>query len=221
MVALGKRAGVPVFEDLGSGSWRDYRAAAALARAGECRGESRSWGVCSVVQRRQIAWRATGGNIAGEKEIVERIRRNPLFRALRVDKLTIAALEATAALYLQGRWDSIPALRMMRLSKEAIALRAQRLVKMIAGCTGLSAAVRDGESVIGGGSTPGQTLPTAVVAVRHESHSAARLDVMLRDWKPGMVGRVEQDELSLDLRTVADHQDEEIARAFEYIATES
>jgi len=118
---------------------------------------------------------------------------------------------------LQGRLDSIPALRMMRLTREAIALRADRLAKAISSHQGFSATLREGESVIGGGSTPGQTLATTLVAVRHSQRSAAKLGEMLRQGKPAVVGRVEQDEFIIDLRTVADEQDEEIAQAFENV----
>jgi len=159
------------------------------------------------------------GILVGKREPLERIRRNPLFRALRVDKLTIAALEATISLYLQGRLDSIPALRMMRLSKEQIALRAERLAKSISAQPGFTAVLRDGESVIGGGSTPGQTLDTALVAVRHSQHSAAKLEEMLRHQKPAILGRVERDEFLTDLRTVREDQDDRIAQAFEKVAS--
>ena len=159
------------------------------------------------------------GILVGKREPLERIRRNPLFRALRVDKLTIAALEATVSLYLQGRLDSIPALRMMRLSKEEIALRAERLARRISAQPGFTAVLRDGESVIGGGSTPGQTLGTSLVAVRHSQHSAAKLEEMLRRQKPAILGRVEQDEFIIDLRTVGEDQDDMIAQAFEKVAS--
>jgi L-seryl-tRNA(Ser) seleniumtransferase len=154
------------------------------------------------------------GILVGKRGPLERIRKNPLFRALRVDKLTIAALGATVSLYIQGRLDSIPALRMMHLSKEAIALRAERLAQAISAQPGFSPSVRDGESVIGGGSTPGETLSTSLVAVRHSQHSAAKLETMLRRQKPAIVGRVEQNEFILDLRTVGENQDEIIAQAF-------
>jgi len=159
------------------------------------------------------------GILVGKREPLERIRSNPLFRALRVDKLTIAALEATVSLYLQGRLDSIPALRMMRLSKEEIALRAERLAKVISAQPGFAAGLRDGESVFGGGSAPGQTLATSLVAVRHTQHSAARLEEMLRGQKPAIVGRVEQNEFILDLRTVSEDQDDKIAEAFEKVVS--
>ena len=155
------------------------------------------------------------GILVGKREPLEHIRRNPMFRALRVDKLTIAALEATVSIYLQGRLDAIPALRMMRLSQEEIALRAERLVKRISARPGFTAVLRDGESVIGGGSTPGQTLDTSLVAVRHSQHSAAKLEETLRGHKPAILGRVEQDEFIMDLRTVGEDQDDKIAQAFE------
>jgi L-seryl-tRNA(Ser) seleniumtransferase len=157
------------------------------------------------------------GILVGKGEPLERIRGNPLFRALRVDKLTIAALEATVSLYLQERLDSIPALRMMRLPKEEIALRAELLAKRISAGPGFTAVLRDGESVIGGGSTPGQTLATSLVAVRHQQHSAAKLEEMLRRQKPAILGRVERDEFILDLRTVWEDQEDIIAQAFERI----
>jgi L-seryl-tRNA(Ser) seleniumtransferase len=153
------------------------------------------------------------GILVGKREPLERIRKNPLFRALRVDKLTIAALEATASLYLQGGLDSIPALRMMRLSKEQIAVRAARLADRISAVPGFTVILRDGESVIGGGSTPGQSLPTSVIAVRHSQLSAAKLEEMLRRRKPAILGRVEQGEFLIDLRTVAEDQEELIAQA--------
>jgi L-seryl-tRNA(Ser) seleniumtransferase len=158
------------------------------------------------------------GILVGKREPLERIRRNPLFRALRVDKLTIAALEATVALYLQERLDAIPALRMMRLSKREIAARAERLAARISAMPGFTAVLRDGESVIGGGSTPGQTLGTVLVAIRHGQRSAADLDEMLRRQRPAIIGRVENDEFLIDLRTVFDDQDGIVAIALERLS---
>jgi L-seryl-tRNA(Ser) seleniumtransferase len=157
------------------------------------------------------------GILLGKREPLERIRKNPLFRALRVDKLTIAALEATIALYLRGKTEAIPALRMIQLPKAAVTRRAERLAERIAARPDFSVRVREGESVIGGGSTPGQSLPTALVAVTHAGHSAAQLEALLRRHSPPVLGRVERDELLLDLRTVFEDQDEELARAFEGI----
>ena len=157
------------------------------------------------------------GIVAGKREPLERIRKNPLFRALRVDKLTIAALEATISLYLQGKLQAIPALRMIQLSREAIRERAARLAEKISARAQFSARVQDGDSVIGGGSTPAQSLPTALLAVTHSRHSAQELEGLLRRNSPPVIARVEQDTLLLDLRTVFEDQDEELLQALERI----
>lgn len=153
------------------------------------------------------------GILVGKLAPLEQIRRNPLFRALRVDKLTIAALEATVAIYLQGRLDEIPALRMIRLSRQEIATRAARLAESIAAVPGFKVAVRNGESVIGGGSTPGQTLATSLIAVQHDQYSAAKLEALLRRQRPAIIGRVEQDDFIVDLRTVLETQEDDIVSA--------
>jgi L-seryl-tRNA(Ser) seleniumtransferase len=157
------------------------------------------------------------GILAGKREPLERIRKNPLFRALRVDKLTIAALEATISLYLQGKTQAIPALRMIQLSKEAIHQRAARLAERISARPEFSARVQEGDSLIGGGSTPALSLPTALLAVTHSRHSAQELERFLRQNSPPVIARVEQDALLLDLRTVFEEQDEDLIRALEAI----
>jgi L-seryl-tRNA(Ser) seleniumtransferase len=106
---------------------------------------------------------------------------------------------------------------MIRLSRDDIAPRAERLAKRISARPGFAAVLRDGESVIGGGSTPGQTLRTSLVAVRHDQHSAAKLEEMFRHQKPAILGRVEQDEFLIDLRTVREDEDDLIGQAFEQL----
>ncbi len=158
------------------------------------------------------------GLITGRREFLDRIRRNPLFRALRVDKLTIAALEATLRFYLDGNMDAVPALRMMRLPIEDLAARAASLAGKLGKISSCSAQVEDGESVVGGGSTPGQSLPAKVVAVHHNTLSARELEAALRRNAPPIIARVDRDQLLLDLRTVFEEQDAEIVRAFERLA---
>ncbi len=157
------------------------------------------------------------GILAGKREPLERIRNNPLFRALRVDKLTIAAMEATLALYLQGKTQAIPALRMIQLSRQAIHQRAVCLAERVSALPQFSARLQDGDSLIGGGSTPTQALPTALLAVTHSRHSAQELEGFLRRNLPPVIARVEQDALLLDLRTVFEEQDKELFRALEAI----
>jgi len=153
------------------------------------------------------------GILIGKREPLEKIRRNPLFRALRVDKLTIAALEATIALYLRGELSEIPALRMMQMSPAAVAGRARQLAARIAEKPGFHVEIREGESVLGGGSTPGQTISTTLVAVSHPQLSADQLEFGLRRHSPPIIARVDRDQVVLDLRTVFEDQDQEIVAA--------
>jgi len=155
------------------------------------------------------------GILAGKRQPLEAVRKNPLFRALRVDKLTVAALEATVSLYLQGKTQAIPALRMVQLSKAAIEQRVSRLAEKISARAEFSVRVQDGESVIGGGSTPTQSLPTSLLAVTHSRYSAQELEAQLRQAR--VIARVEQDILLLDLRTVFEDQDDELFRALEAV----
>src|SRR6202046_4403952 len=125
LVALGKKVNLPVYEDLGSGCLPDLTAAGILEPVVHSSGEA---GVSVMsFSGDKLLGGPQAGMIAGKKEIVDRIRRNPLFRALRVDKLTIAALEVTLKSYLRGALDEIPALRMIRLSASDIASRAEQL----------------------------------------------------------------------------------------------
>jgi L-seryl-tRNA(Ser) seleniumtransferase len=214
LVELAHQHGLLLMEDLGSGCLVDLTPCG--VRGEPPAGLSLQAGADVVTfSGDKLLGGPQAGILVGKREPLERIRKNPLFRALRVDKLTIAALEATLSIYLQGRLDDIPALRMIGLSKSEISLRAERLAKRISARPGFAAVLRDGESVIGGGSTPGQALPTSLVAVRHHQHSATELEEMLRRQKPAILGRVEQDDFLLDLRTVGEEQEDKIAQAFE------
>jgi len=160
------------------------------------------------------------GIIAGRKEIVARIRRNPLFRALRVDKLTIAALDATLRAYYRGALDEIPALRMIRMAPSEIARRAEAFAQRLRASLPPDTEIRlsSGQSVIGGGSTPDQRLATHLISIKSGNHSAAVLEERLRKpvAGPAVVARIAGDRLILDLRTV--FADEEPALASALIA---
>ena len=217
LVELGGKQQLPVLEDLGSGCLLDFRPLG--VRDEPPAGESLKAGADVVTfSGDKMLGGPQAGILAGKREPLERIRKNPLFRVLRVDKLTIAVLEATVSLYLRDELDAIPALRMIRLTSEGLALRAARLAEKIAARPGFSAAVEDGESVIGGGSTPGQSLATKLVVVTHTRHSAQDLEALLRRNSPPVIARIERDRLLLDLRTVFEDQDEEVVRAFEQLA---
>jgi L-seryl-tRNA(Ser) seleniumtransferase len=217
LAGLARQHRLPLIEDLGSGCLIDLRP---LGIQGEppVAASLREGADVVTFSGDKLLGGPQAGLITGKREFLDRIRRNPLFRALRVDKLTIAALEATIRLYLDGNVDAVPGLRMMRLPLEELAARAASLVAKLVEISSISAGVEDGESVAGGGSTPGQALPTKLVTVHHSRLSAQELEAALRRNRPPVIARVERDRLLLDLRTVFDEQDAAIVQAFERIA---
>jgi L-seryl-tRNA(Ser) seleniumtransferase len=146
------------------------------------------------------------------------MRANSLFRALRVDKLIYAALEATLLAYVKRDHDAIPVLRMMRLSKEEIGRRAEAIALKVR-LPKLSVEVIDGESVIGGGAAPSAILPTRLLAVTCKDLTADELAGHLRASDPPIIARVEDGRVLLDLRTVFPEQDEALAQALAQLAT--
>ena len=213
LVALGRRAGVPVFEDLGSGCLLDLRPFGISDEP--VVGDSLKAGADLVsFSGDKLLGGPQAGIIAGRQDLLEQLRRNPLLRALRVDKMTYAALEATLALHLRGALDSVPVMRMIRTSAEEIATRARALV------TGLSVPVElvPGESVVGGGTTPGQSLKTTLIALAHPVLSTTEVEARLRAATPPVIARVEQDRVLLDLRTVPPEQEPTLRRALEALS---
>jgi L-seryl-tRNA(Ser) seleniumtransferase len=208
---------LPLIEDLGSGCLIDLRPLG-IQDEPPVAASLREGADVVTFSGDKLLGGPQAGLITGKREFLDRIRRNPLFRALRVDKLTIAALEATIRLYLDGNFDAVPGLRMMRLPLEELAARAASLVAKLVEIPSISAGVEDGESVVGGGSTPGQALPAKLVTVQHSRLSAQELEAALRKNRPPVIARVERDRLLLDLRTVFDEQDAEIFKAFERLA---
>jgi L-seryl-tRNA(Ser) seleniumtransferase len=216
LVDLARERNLPLLEDLGSGCLVDFSPLG--VRDEPPAGASLRAGVDIVTfSGDKMLGGPQAGVLTGRREPLERIRQNPLFRALRVDKLTIAALEATVALYLRNDLQAIPALRLMHLTREEIARRTAGLAEKLAALPGLIVELEDGESVIGGGSTPGQSLPTRLVAITHASRSAQELAAALRRHSPPVIARIERDRLLLDLRTVFPEQEEEILRGFERV----
>jgi L-seryl-tRNA(Ser) seleniumtransferase len=144
------------------------------------------------------------------------MRANSLFRALRVDKLIYAALEATLLAYVRHDHDAIPTLRMMRLSKEAIAERAEALAARVV-APKLKVETVDGESILGGGAAPSSVLPTRLLALTCDGLSADELVGRLRGAEVPIIARVDEGRVLLDLRTVFPQQDAAIAAALRRI----
>jgi L-seryl-tRNA(Ser) seleniumtransferase len=218
LVGLGRRHQLPVFEDLGSGCLADLAASGIAEPVARVSCDAGVSVVCFSGDK--LLGGPQAGIIVGQREIIERIRRNPLFRALRVDKLTIAALEVTLKAYLRGAYDEIPALRMIRLSADEVARRAANFAAQLRTSLprDVTLAVHEGFSVIGGGSTPDQRLPTHLIAISSPRQSATQLEERLRNPERGtpVIARIEDDRLLVDLRTV--FADEEAALAIALVS---
>jgi L-seryl-tRNA(Ser) seleniumtransferase len=158
------------------------------------------------------------GLISGRPDLIARMRSNSLFRALRVDKLSYAALEATLLAYVKRDHDAIPTLRMMRSTKEEIGKRAEALAAKTSSSK-LNIEIIDGESVIGGGAAPSSVLPSRLLALSCAGLSADELASRLRASDPPIIARVEQGRVLLDLRTVFEDQDSILASAIDRIAS--
>jgi L-seryl-tRNA(Ser) seleniumtransferase len=219
LVSLGRERGLPVMEDLGSGALFDLTLAGITNESGVL--DSLRAGVDVVTYSGdKLLGGPQAGILSGKRDLIARMRANSLFRALRVDKLTYATLEATLLAYVKRDYDAVPALRMMRLAKDDIGDRAEVIAARM-GSKNLTAEVIDGESVIGGGAAPSAVLPTRLLAVTHEKLSADELAARMRASDPAIVARVEEGRLLLDLRTVFPEQDQLVAEALRRITTET
>ena len=216
LVALARRRNLPLMQDLGSGALFDLRTVGINGEPGVL--DSLRAGVDIVTYSGdKLLGGPQAGLISGRADLVARMRSNSLFRALRVDKLTYAALEATLLAYVKCDHDAVPVLRMMRLSKDEIARRAERIVAQVEPAPvksgRLKLELRDGESVIGGGAAPSAVLPTRLIALTHADLSADEINARLRSHVPSIIARVEDGRVLLDLRTVFPEQDTNLATA--------
>ena len=212
-VELGHRRNLPLLEDLGSGALADLESFGIHNEPTVL--DSLRAGVDLITYSGdKLLGGPQAGLLSGRADLVERMRANSLFRALRVDKLTYAALESTLLAYVKHDYAAIPTLGMMRLSREEIGQRAYALAQQVnSKGNKIKAEVINGESVIGGGAAPSSVLPTCLVALTGGQLSADELATRLRASTPPIVGRVEQGRVLLDLRTVLPNQDEELTAA--------
>jgi len=210
LAALSQGVGLPLVEDLGSGCLVD------LSENGisepTVRQSIEAGAGIVMFSGDKLLGGPQAGIIAGKKELIARVRRHPLFRALRVDKLTIAALEATLGAYLRAAWDEIPAMRMIRATPAELKLRAENFLRELRPELPLDEVemeIADGVSLAGGGSTPSQSLPTKLIRIASVRYSATKLEQRLRRAPAGtsVIARVEDDRLILDLRTVFPEQE--------------
>jgi L-seryl-tRNA(Ser) seleniumtransferase len=205
LVALGRRFTVPVAEDLGSGwlGWPLRDELPEALRDEPIVSESVAAGADAVCfSGDKLLGGPQAGIIAGRQETVDRIRRHPLMRALRVDKLTYAALEATLEEHAIGRQGEIPVERMLRMGQDEIGRRADALAAAL-NKSAWTARVIDGMSTVGGGSAPGSELPTRLVELTRDGMTADQIEQHLRSLDPPVIARIQNDRVVIDLRTVA------------------
>ena len=225
LVTLARDRALPLMEDLGSGALVDLQN---FGISGEPSVLDRLRAGVDIVTYSgdKLLGGPQAGVISGRADLVARMRANSLFRALRVDKLTYAALEATLLAYVKRDHDAIPTLKMMRLTPEKIGRRAESLADLARSLNAelksqskLNIDIIDGESVIGGGAAPSTVLPTRLLALSCEDLSADELSARLRAFDPPVIARVEQGQVLLDLRTVFPDQDRLVAAALNGIAS--
>jgi L-seryl-tRNA(Ser) seleniumtransferase len=157
------------------------------------------------------------GVLAGRKKLIEKISKHPLMRAVRVDKMTLAALEKTLMMYLQGHRDRLPLWEMASAPVEELEARARGLITRLATTQASRVKAVTCRSVMGGGSLPGAEIDSWGVTLTHPSRSAAEIERNLRHGAPPIIARIEDDNVVLDLRTVSPQEDEEILQRLEKV----
>lgn len=217
---VARQAGVPSYEDLGSGCLIDLTPCGVKDEPVVADSLKAGISVVSFSGDKMLGG-PQAGIIAGSREIIGRVVKNPLMRALRVDKMTYAAIEATLRIYEKGAaLTEIPVIRAIATSREEIAGRALRLSESIARLANCrcETSLEDGASVIGGGSAPEVKLPTVLVAMKATGLSAASLEERLRGFRVPVITRTERDRVMIDLRTVAAEDEAIILEALEALA---
>ncbi|QQP89728.1 L-seryl-tRNA(Sec) selenium transferase [Skermanella sp. TT6] len=205
LAELGRRRGLVVMEDLGSGTLLDLRDIGLPHEPTV--GESIASGIDLVMfSADKLLGGPQAGIIVGRRDLIVQLKKHPLLRAVRIDKLSLAALEATLKLYLDPARvvAAVPVLAMLAAPLPLLEERAGRLAELLAGIDGLEVAGAEGKSYSGGGSLPETALPTRLVTLRAAGVGTAELARRLRLHRPAVVGRIAADRFVLDVRTLAD-----------------
>jgi L-seryl-tRNA(Ser) seleniumtransferase len=202
LASLAHQSGLPLYEDAGSGVLEDLSAygisdepiikdcIAAGADVVSFSGD-------------KLLGATQAGLLVGRREVIDRLRRHSLYRALRVDKLCLAALEVTLEAHRRGAFEEIPALRMLALPAEKIEQRARQLVAQLTGSNNdLMVDIVKGQSAVGGGSGPNVHPLTTLITLKHANLKADEIERKLRMWSPPVISRIADGLVLLDLRTV-------------------
>lgn len=220
MVAIGRKHGVPVIDDVGSGALVDF-ARFGLMNEPVVADSIRDDADVVLFSGDKLIGGPQCGIIIGKSKWIKQILANPLMRAMRVDKMTLAALQATLLLYRDqdSVLTQVPILRMLSMPIENLKLRADKIATQIVATDHVEKCdVVEGQSMLGGGSVPTQKIPTWCLAVTPAKISVDALADKLRNNQPAIMGRVQKDTLYLDLRTIDVSQDLAVVDAFESLA---
>jgi L-seryl-tRNA(Ser) seleniumtransferase len=214
LAQLAHRKGILLYEDAGSGALFDLRKYGLTDEP--VISESLADGADIITfSGDKLLGAAQAGIIVGRKNLVEQIRKHPLYRALRVSKLVYAALEATIETYLKGdAEESVPVLRMLAVQKERLAERTQdllgRIHERLESGNGVSIEMISGESVVGGGSAPDTRRETVLMAIRRDDGSTSAIERKLRTAETPVITRIEDDAVLIDLRTVQEDEEDRL-----------
>jgi L-seryl-tRNA(Ser) seleniumtransferase len=202
LAALAHEHDLPLYEDAGSGQLSDLSAYGVIDEPGVNEIVLKGVDVVSFSGDKLLG-SAQAGLIVGKRSIIERLRKHPLYRALRSDKLRLAALEATLLAHQRDNAaGEVPVMQMLSLTATEIEERAKAVVEQLTS-TDLQLALESGESAIGGGAAPTSTIPSVLIALTHPQKSASELELQLRRSSPPVIARVSDGKVLLDLRTVS------------------
>jgi L-seryl-tRNA(Ser) seleniumtransferase len=220
LVALGRKRNLAVVDDVGSGAMFDF---ARFGLPGDpVISESLATGADLVLfSGDKLLGGPQAGVIVGKKELIQQIEKDPLMRAFRLDKMTLAALEATLRMYrnLTRARQEIPTLTMLSTQQPQLLSRAEAVAAQLREIPGLQVEVRGDFGFVGGGSLPGLQLPTAVLSVTADGVSDAVLGERLRSGTPAVMARVQDGRVLFDLRTVFERQEPELVEAIRSAVT--
>ena len=209
IIALGKKAGVPTFEDIGSGCVADLAATGVADEPGPRQSIEQGIDLISFSGDKLLGG-PQAGIIAGRSAMVGEVRRNPLFRALRVDKLTLSALESVLLAHLRGDLDDIPVWRMLRAPDRELRDRAEALARR---ASHPAVAPVPLKSLVGGGSVPEAEFPSWGLSVTPRKLTAVELERRFRKASPPLIVRIEDDRVLMDLRTVGRDEEDSLLDA--------
>jgi L-seryl-tRNA(Ser) seleniumtransferase len=202
LASLAKKHGVLFYEDLGSGALIDLKTLGLVDEPHVSDALAAGADIVSFSGDKLLGG-PQSGIVAGRKDIIDQLRKHPLYRILRADKLAYSCLEATLNSYQRGRAvEEVPVLRMLGVDVSEIGSRATRLIDELGTAARFKIGIRDGSSAVGGGAAPAAHLATKLISITHESRSAEQLERGLRMNSIPVIARIERDEVLIDLRTV-------------------